>query len=140
MLAYITRLIKILYAPAGTGNVTNSHPDNNTVIAHFEGEVGSYELSCVVKNDGTQTDTVWSIENYKGRREHQILTNDGIFTISGDQRRALSELNYGNYLNINNRSSKELNGAVVYCGSHENPKQSHFEFKVCGMLCGFVVM
>ena len=113
--------------------MTSSIPENNTVIAHFEDEGGSYELSCEVKNNDTQTDTVWSIENYMGRTEHQTLTNDEMFTVSGDQRPALPESNYGNHLNINNCSSKELNGAVVYCGSYENPKQSCFKVKVCGM-------
>ena len=120
------------HVPAGVGKVTNSYPDNNTVIAHFEGEEGSCILSCEVKNDDTQTDTVWSIENYKGRGEHQPVP-DGVFEISGDWRN-LADLNYGNHLNINNCSSRELNGTVIYCGSHENPKQSRFEFKVCGML------
>ena len=87
-----------------------------------------------MKNNGTQTDTVWSIEKYKGKGERQILTNQEMFTISGDQHPALPESNYGNYLNISNCSPKELNGTVVYCGSHENPEQRRFEFKVCGML------
>ena len=87
-----------------------------------------------MKNNGTQTDTVWSTKNYKGKRERQTLTDDEMFTISGDQRPALPESNYGNYLSIRNCSSKELNGTVVYCGSHEHPEQRHFEFKVCGML------
>ena len=120
----------------GAGDVTSSVPENSGVIAHFEGEKGHYELSCEVKNNGTQTDTVWSIENYKGARVRHTLTNynDEIFTISGDHRRVLPESNYGNHLNISECSSKELNGAVVYCGSHENPQQRHFEFKVCGTL------
>ena len=119
----------------GAGDVTSSVPENSTVIAHFEGEEGNCELSCEVKNNGTQTDTVWSIENYMGKSERQTMTDldDEMFTISGNQR-PLSELNYRNHLNISNCSSKELNGTVVYCGSHENPHQSRFEFKVCGML------
>ena len=119
---------------AGAGDVTSSVPEYSRVIAHFENEGGSYELSCEVKNNGTQTDTVWSIENYMGRTEHQTLTNDEMFTISGDHRHILPELNYGNHLNISNYSSKELNRTVVYCGSYENPQQRSFEFKVCGML------
>ena len=119
----------------GAGDVTSSVPQNNTVIAHFEGEEGNCELSCEVKNNGTQTDTVWSIENYMGKSERHTATDldDEMFAISGDQR-PLSESNYSNHLKISNYSSKELNGTVVYCGSYENPKQSQFEFKVCGML------
>ena len=87
-----------------------------------------------MKNNDTQTDTVWSIENYMGRKERHTLTNDEKFTISGDQHPALPESNYGNHLNISNCSSKELNRTVVYCGSYGNPQQRSFEFKVCGML------
>ena len=119
----------------GAGDVTSSVPENSTVIAHFEGEEGNCELSCEVKNNGTQTDTVWSIENYMGKSELQTVTDldDEMFTVSGDQH-PLSESNYRDHLNISNCSCKELNGSIVYCGSHENRQQSHFEFKVCGML------
>ena len=118
----------------GAGDVTSSVPENSRVIAHFEGEGGSYEVNCKVKNNSTQTDTVWSIENYMGRREHQSLINDEMFTISGSRRSALLESNYGNYLKITNCSSKELNGSVVYCGSYGNPQQRRFEFKICSKL------
>ena len=116
----------------GAGDVTNSDPDNNTIITRFEGKGESCELNCTVKNDGTQTDTVWSIENYMGKRKLPVVPDDK-FEISGDQR-PLPELNYGNHLKIHNCSSKKLNGTILYCGSHENPQQRRFEIKVCGML------
>ena len=133
MLAY--ELIKCRHLHinfAGAGTVTSSSP-GNTVIVHFEGEGESCKLSCEVKNDGIQTDTVWCIENYMEIRECQPIPDDILFEISGDHHPALPESNYGNHLNISNSSSNELNGTVVYCGSHVNPEQRRFEFKVCGM-------
>ena len=124
----------------GAGDVTSSVPEYSRIIPHFEGEEGSYELSCEVINNETRTDTVWSTENYMGRRERQTLTNDEMFTISGDHHPAWPESNYGNHLKISNCSSKDLNGTVVYCGSHENPEQRCFKFKVCGKMYNYVVM
>ena len=86
----------------------------------------------MVKNSGTQTDTVWRLQNYMGERGLEEVPDGEIFEIFGDQR-PLSESKYGNYLKIHNCSSKRLNGTKVYCGSHKNQTQALFEFKVCGM-------
>ena len=125
----------------GIGDVSKSYPDNNTMIAHFENEEENCNLTCEIKNNGTQTDPVWSIENFMGRSERQIIVENGVlnFTISGDQR-PLSESNYGNYLKIHNCSSRKLNGTKVYCGSHMNHTQVHFGIKVCGMFFDFMIM
>ena len=88
----------------------------------------------MVKYNGTQTDTVWSIENYLGRAELQVITSNDIFEISGNQRPLSESHNYGNRLKIHDCSSIELNGTILYCGSHVNPKQALFYLKVCGML------
>ena len=89
----------------------------------------------MVKYNDTQTDTVWSIENYMGKSKHQITSNNVMFTISGEKR-PLSELDYGNRLKIHNCS---LNGTTIFCGSHKNPEQILFKFEVCGMLFDFYV-
>ena len=88
----------------------------------------------MVKNGDTQTDTVWSVENYKGIEGLQTITNDEIFQISGDQCPTNSEFNHGNYLGIRNCSVIGLEGVTVHCGSHSNPKQALVKFKVCGKL------
>lgn len=120
----------------GVGNVTEL--TNNTVIANFIDETKRCYLSCVVMNKDIQTDTVWSIENYTLSRITgcQAITSNEIFQISGDQRPTSSdsEFNYGNHLSVSDCSLKELNGSAVHCGSHANPKQVLFEFKVCGKL------
>ena len=85
-------------------------------------------------NGGVQTDTVWTVRNYNGIAGPSKITNDNIFQISGDQRPTSYELNYGNYLNINNCSVKQLDGVIVHCGSHANPEQALFKLKVCGKL------
>ena len=117
----------------GAGNVTE-FDDNNTVIACFKGEGESHDLNCTVKNGDTQTDTVWSVDNYKGKEGLQTITNDEIFQISGDQCQTNSEFNHGNYLGIRNCSVIGLDRVTVHCGSHANPKQALVKFKVCGKL------
>jgi hypothetical protein len=72
--------------------------------------------------------------------ERRAIINDHLFEISGDQRPSpLSDSNYGNHLKILNRSSKGLNGTILYCGSHEKPEQVRFKIKVCGMLIDTVI-
>ena len=128
-----------MFKTTGCGSITESVPDNNPVISHFEGEGEKCELSCVVKCNDIQTDTVWSIENYLGKTELQVITSDDTFEISGDQR-PLPESHYGNRLKIHDCSSKKLNGTILYCGSHVNRTQAVFELKVCGMLSDSMTM
>ena len=94
-------------------------------------EIQSHVLTCDVTNDGIQTDTVWSHKNYKGEMNPQKIIEDDIFQISGDSR-PLSSKTYENYLNISDCALKELDGVTVYCGSHMEPYQANFMFKVCG--------
>lgn len=116
----------------GAGKVTDTL--KNTVIACFVGEGGSHNLSCVIKNEGIQTDTVWTVRNYNGVTGPLKITNDEIFQISGDRRPTASEseLNYGNYLSISDCSVRKLNEVTVHCGSYTNPNQTLIEFIVCG--------
>ena len=89
----------------------------------------------MVKYNGTQTDTVWSLVNFMEESEHQTVTEDETFTISGDRHlEFMSKSNYGNHLKIRNCSSIMLhvNGRKVYCGSHLNRTQVLFELKICG--------
>ena len=125
-----------IHVHTGAGNVTEVN-DSSTVIACFIDEGRSYNLNCVVKNEGIQTDTVWSVYNYKGIEGPQTITNDEVFQISGDQRPTSfdsAEFSYGNNLDIRNCSMKELDEVTVHCGSHVNPEQALFQFKVCGKL------
>lgn len=85
-------------------------------------------------NGGIQTDTVWTVSNYKGIVGPSKITNDDIFQISGDQRPINYEFSYGNYLNISDCSVRKLDGVTVHCGSHANPEQALFKLKVCGKL------
>lgn len=112
----------------GAGDVTNLDPSNNTVIAHFEDEGESCDFTCEVKNNGTQTDTVWSFKNGLAESEKIIGGH-----ISGDYRPG-SQSHYSNHLQITDCSLRELDGVTVYCGSQNNPKQAFFELKVCGEL------
>ena len=123
-----------MFKTLGGGNVTDLVPDNNTVIAHFEGEGESCELICVVKYNGTQTDTVWSYKN--GTAELQIIKGDhNIFYISGDYQPGLElQSHYSNRLQIKDCSVRELDGVIVSCGSYANLEQAFFELKVCGEL------
>ena len=77
-------------------------------------------------NGDIQTDTVWSV-TYKGSEQIQIVHYDELFKISGDRRQSSSEFNfnYGNYLDIINSSVKELDEAVISCGSYVNPSQAN---------------
>ena len=112
----------------GAGDVTNLDPNNNTVIAHFEDEGESCDFTCEIKNNGTQTDTVWNFKNGSAESEKIIGGH-----VSGDYRPG-SQSHYSNRLNITDCSLRELNGVNVSCGSQNNPKQAFFELKVCGEL------
>ena len=85
-------------------------------------------------NGDVQTDTVWSV-TYKGSEQIQIVHNDELFKIFGDRHQSSSEfnVNYGNYLEIIDCSVKELDGAVISCGSYVNPSQVNVSMlSVCG--------
>ena len=85
-------------------------------------------------NGDVQTDTVWSI-TYKGSEKIQIVHNDELFKVSGDRRQSSSEFNfnYGNYFDIIDCSVKELDGAVISCGSYANRSQVNVSMLfVCG--------
>lgn len=106
----------------GAGDVAYLDPGNETVIAHFEGEGESCDFICEVKNNGTQTDSVWRFKN--GSIESDKIIGG---YISG---------NYGNHLKIIDCSLRELDGVNIFCGSHLDPKKVFFGLKVCGELIG----
>ena len=119
----------------GTG-IVSEFSDHNRVIAHFVGDKNSTRLSCTVMNGDVQTDTVWSI-TYKGSEQIQRVHNDELFKVSGDRRQSSLESNftYENYLYIIDYSVKELDGAVISCGSCANPSQVNVSMHfVCGKL------
>ena len=106
-------------------------PYHNKVIAHFVGDKNSARLSCTVMNGNVQTDTVWSV-TYKGSEQIQRVNNNNLFQISGDRRRSISNLNYRNFLDILDCSVKELDRAIISCGSHMNLSQVNVTLFVCG--------
>ena len=123
----------------GAGDVTE-FSDHNKVIAHFVGDKNSTRLSCTVMNGDVQTDTVWSVAYKNGTKIERIQDNE-LFNISGDRRQSSLEFNftYENYLYIIDCSVKELDGAVISCGSHVNPSQVNFSMLlVCGKFIALV--
>ena len=126
-------LTSILYI--GIGSVT-THSGNSfdNVLALFKDEVDRV-IDCIVMNDNIQTDTVWSIENYKGIKARQNIMNDDTFQISRVQHNLAdsdSVFNYGSSLKIPDCSLNDLDGARIHCGSYADPTQVHFEIKICG--------
>ena len=118
----------------GAGIVTG-FPYHNKVIAHFVGDKNSARLNCTVMNGDVQTDTVWSIR-YKGSEQIQRVQNNDLFQISGNRRRSSleSNFNYGNYMNIVHCFVKELDGAIIFCGSYMDLTQVNVTLLdyVCG--------
>ena len=85
-------------------------------------------------NGDVQTDTVWSV-TYKNGTIIERIQDTELFKISGDRRQSSleSNFNYGNYLDIIDCSVKELDGAVISCGSYVNPSQANVSMLyVCG--------
>ena len=60
-----------------------------------------------------------------------MVNNNHLFDISGNNH-PKHESTYGSHLKIRNCSSEDLNGTVLYCGSHLNHTQVLFELKICG--------
>ena len=123
-----------MFKTTGCGNITESVPDNNPVISHFEGEGEKCELSCVVKCNDIQTDTVWSYKNGSAKLL-KVNGDHNIFYIYGNYR-PKSQSHYSNHLQIKDCSVWELDGITLYCGSHANLEQAFFNLKVCGELIG----
>ena len=71
---------------------------------------------------------MWSFKN--GSDELEKITSGHI---SGNYRPG-SQSHYSNHLQIMDCSLLELDGVIVFCGSHVSPKQAYFELKVCGKL------
>ena len=123
--------INLIFLSSGTGNATDI-TSNNTVFGHFIGDKSSCNLTCtILSEDNVQTDTVWSIERYRGIEDIQRISNDELFEIATSSN---SDITNRNHLNILDCSVRDLNGTTVYCGSHVNPKQASFNFTVCGEL------
>ena len=89
-------------------------------------------------NGDIQTNTIWSIRN---KADQNI---DDTFNVSEAHRLANSDT-YGSNLTIPDCSRKDLDGVMIYCGSHADRTQVLFEFKICGkcfntMLCIYVTI
>ena len=86
-------------------------------------------------NGDVQTDTVWSV-TYRDGKQIQITQDNNLFKLSGDIHQSSLDsnfFNYGNYLDIIDCSMKELDGAVISCGSYVNRSQENFSrVFVCG--------
>ena len=130
------RPIYIMFAQfksIGAGIVTE-FSDHNKVIAHFVGDKNSARLSCSVMNGDVQTDTVWNVTYRDGTKIERIKSNE-LFKISGYMRQSglESNLTYENYLDVIEYSVRELNGAVISCGSYASPSQVNVSMLfVCG--------
>ena len=114
----------------GAGNVTGV-PKNHVIIARFtdELELGT-TLKCTVEYGDIQTDTAWTVDNYKGNTiVHEDIANFGGFRIHGEKM-AIGE----NLMDISGEVMKDLNGTTVYCGSHTNRYQAKFDIHTCGRL------
>ena len=85
-------------------------------------------------NGDVQTDTLWNVTYKNGTIIERIQDNE-LFKISGDRRQSSLESNftYENCLYISDCSVKELDGAVISCGSHVNRSQVNVSMLfVCG--------
>ena len=77
---------------------------------------------------------MWSV-TYSDVKQLKRIQDDKLFKLSGDRRQSTLEFNfnYGNILEIIDCSVKELDGAVIYCGSFDNPYQEIIaKLFVCG--------
>ena len=117
----------------GAGNVTGV-PKNHDTIARFTDELETgTTLKCTVKYGDIQTDTAWTIDNYKGNTivHKKDIASFGGFKIYGEEHKRNKDL-CDNLMDIRGDVLKDLNGTTVHCGSYMNRYQAKFEFHTCG--------
>ena len=120
---------------AGHGAVDFADPPPGTVIVDFEGTLeNAITITCNITHAGIQVGTSWSIENFfRNIPGLQSLTNQDFqeipeLTIDGDLRPSgLST--YQNRLIIVVLSS-QLDGAIIYCGTGQQPRQGSYPVRV----------
>ena len=98
-------------------------PNNHVIIAKFIDELTNILLNCTVQKGDIQADTVWDVAGYPD------ITKFHIFS---DGRQVPSKFDpiHGNHVSISAELMMELDGVIVYCGSHAHPHQAKFEFHV----------
>lgn len=126
----------VCFMTVGDGNVIGV-PNNRVVYMWFTDDVEFNDtiLNCTVTNQDVRTDTIWSVENYKGSAERVLVTkiNDPLFTNRDDgHRRNAQTKDFGNLIEIRAAVLKELSNVVFHCGSHINPFQATFEVQMAG--------
>ena len=119
----------------GLGAVEGVDPPSGQVIADFEGAENVITIMCNVTNGGNpliQLETRWSIANFRGKADLQIITdtfNTSLFLVSGDPDPMGPSGSFRNRLTIL-RLTSDLDGVILFCGVGALARQANFPLRI----------
>ena len=107
-------------------------PPSGSVIANFEGSTpNTVTIACNITHEGRQITTQWNVASFRGGGPNSLLAltvAPELFSLGGDPIPDTDFL-FNNELTILNWAA-ELDRAMLYCGTGQDPQQAGFTLRI----------